>query len=588
MFDFIGTGPLLVIVTVVILALLASFVAGRYKVAGANEALIVAGSRGAKVRTETGDLVTAGTGVDRGIRVVVGGGTFVMPLIHKAGKLKLVARQIPVSLPDAVTSQGLKVKVEGVATFKIGRDVESIRLAAERFLDASDDEIDSIVRNILEGSLRAIVGTLTIEDLISDRQKLLQQVADAAKGDLATSGLEIDSFTIQSINDVVSTGQVSYIEQLGAQKLAIVQRDAAIAKARAEQESAVAAAEAQKIQITAQRDQALVQAEADVQTAAAQARAEQAEPLARAQATQEVTRTESDLAQLRAELRERELLAQVVKPAEAEALAAARRAEGEKNAAIRAAEAEAEQIRLQGAAQADAVRARGEAEASALALRAQAFRQFNEAALIQTVLAELPKIVAAAAEPMRGIDNLTILSTDGASEVVKNGTRTVLEASTAVKGITGIDLPTLLSGAFGRHTPSANGTDGEGEAPPAAPAPPAPPAPPPAPTEEPPTQPVATAVPPPPPSSAASEALASSRAAMESAAATVIAEGTRLAGALLRGITDVDRYRDLTLDQLATQAPGRIRQPLARLRSQLPDAVGAMTVGDILDRTSRA
>nr|MBA3851411.1 flotillin family protein [Chloroflexota bacterium] len=177
MFDFIGAGPLLIVVGVVVLALLASFAASRYKVAGANEALIVAGSRGAKVRTESGAQAAA-PGADRGIRVVVGGGTFVMPLIHKAGRLKLVARQIPVSLPDAVTSQGLKVRVEGVATFKIGRDVESIRLAAERFLDASDTEIDSIVRNVLEGSLRAIVGTLTIEDLISDRQKLLAQVQD--------------------------------------------------------------------------------------------------------------------------------------------------------------------------------------------------------------------------------------------------------------------------------------------------------------------------------------------------------------------------------------------------------------------------
>jgi flotillin len=589
MFDFVGTGPLLVVVSVVILALLASFVASRYKVAGANEALIVAGSRGAKVRTESGEQASA-PGADRGIRVVVGGGTFVMPLIHKSGKLKLVARQIPVSLPDAVTSQGLKVKVEGVATFKIGRDVESIRLAAERFLDASDEQIDSIVRNILEGSLRAIVGTLTIEDLISDRQKLLAQVQEAAAGDLTTSGLVLDSFTIQSINDVVTQGQVSYIEQLGAQKLAIVVRDAAIAKARAEQESAVAEAEAKKIEIGAQRDQALVQAEADIQTATAHARAEQAEPLSRAQAAQEVTRKESELAQLQADLREKELLASVIKPAEAESLAAATRAEGEKNAAIQVAQAGAEQIRLEGTAQADIIRARGEAEANALELRAEAFRHFNEAAVIQTVLAELPKIVAAAAEPMRGIDNLTVLSADGATDVVRTGTRAVLEASTAVKGLTGIDLPSLLGSAFDRYGPNGDG-DGAGEAPASArpvgrgrasgatsdsersPSPAPVPAPAPAATQ--------------PDGSPTSTGAAGQGAATGATAAEVPED---LDAALdrvtqaLRQVPGIERYRDTTLAALAARAPARMRPAVQWAREQLPPAAGEVTIGDLLDR----
>ncbi|MBA2571055.1 MAG: hypothetical protein H0V04_07750 [Chloroflexi bacterium] len=566
MFDFVGTGPLLIVVAVVVLALLASFAASRYRVAGANEALIVAGSRGSKVRDEAG-APAAGPGSDRGIRVVVGGGTFVMPLIHKAGKLKLVARQIPVSLPDAVTSQGLKVKVEGVATFKIGRDVESIRLAAERFLDASDEQIDSIVRNILEGSLRAIVGTLTIEDLISDRQKLLAQVQEAAAGDLSTSGLVLDSFTIQSISDVVVAGQTSYIEQLGAQKLAIVVRDAAIAKANAEQQSAVAAAEAEKIKIAARRDQALVQAEADVQTASAAARAEQAEPLARAEATREVTRREAELAELEANRKEKELLATVIRPAEAEAQATIKRADGERQAQIAAAQAVAEGVRLEGIAQADIVRAQGEAEAYALSKRAEAFRQFNEAAIIQTVLSELPKIVAAAAQPLGHIDNLTVLSTEGASDLVKTSTRTVLEASTAVKGLTGIDIPALLSGAFGNggaagerraaerpaaaRTPAAAGEMAAGETPATAGTP--------APGE---------------PQASATEAT------------TDLEGGIRQAGAFLRQLNAVERFRDVTLDQLAGRAPARVRGGVERIRAEVPDEVGAMTIGEILDRTA--
>ena len=245
--DLVGGGPLLIIIAVVIVALLASYVASRYRVANANEALIVAGSRGAKVRDEKGEVAAAGGRVDdKGIKVVVGGGTFVLPLVHKVGRLKLTARQISVALPDAVTSQGIKVAVQGVSTFKIGRDVESIRNAAERFLDSKDEQVDSIVKNVLEGSLRSIVGTLTIEELIMDRQKLLQQVQDSAKGDLATSGLQIDAFTIQSISD-----ESGYIDLLGQQKLSVVERDARMAKATADQEAAVREAESEQIKIDA-------------------------------------------------------------------------------------------------------------------------------------------------------------------------------------------------------------------------------------------------------------------------------------------------------------------------------------------------
>ena len=178
-----------------------------------------------------------------------GGGVIVLPLIHKVGKLKLTARQINVALADAVTRQGIKVAVQGVATFKIGADDESIRNAAERFLEARDEEVDSIVKNVLEGSLRSIVGTLTVEELNLDRQKFQQAVQDAAKGDLATSGLQIDSFTIQAIRD-----ESGYMELIGQQETARRERDARMAKAAADQEAAVREAEAEQIKINAARD----------------------------------------------------------------------------------------------------------------------------------------------------------------------------------------------------------------------------------------------------------------------------------------------------------------------------------------------
>ena len=446
LFDFIGGGVFAIFAIIVVVVLIVSYIGSRYKVAAANEALVVSGQR---------DKSPDGR---RNLKVVRGGGVIVLPLVHKVGKLKLTARQINVNLADAVTRQGIKVAVQGVATFKIGADDESIRNAAERFLESQEEAVDSIVKNVLEGSLRSIVGTLTVEELNLDRMKFQQAVQDAAKGDLATSGLQIDSFTIQAIRD-----ESGYMELIGQQETARRERDARMAKASADQEAAVREAEAEQVKINASRDVALRRAETETQTAAAEARAAQAGPLAEAEATQEVTRKQTELAQLEAARKEQELVATTVRPAEADAAAQIRRAEGAKGAAIAQAQGDAERVKLAGEAQARVVEvtaeavakqttlegnaeagivlSKGEAEAKALALRADAYRQFNEAAIIQTVLSQLPDIVRAAAEPMGNIDHLTVLSNDGASDMVKNVTRTVTEAGATVKGLTGIDIP---------------------------------------------------------------------------------------------------------------------------------------------------
>jgi flotillin len=465
LFDFVGGPTLVVFLVIVVLVLLLAYIGSRYKVAKANEALIISGRR---ERNASGE---------QRLKVVRGQGTIVLPLLHRVGTLKLTARQINVNLSDAVSRQGIKVAVQGVATFKIGADDESIQNAAERFLEARDEEVDSIVKNVLEGSLRSIVGTLTVEELNLDRMKFQQAVQDAAKGDLATSGLQIDSFTIQAIRD-----ESGYMELIGQQETARRERDARMAKASADQEASVREAESQQIKINAQRDVELREAEVEMQVQAAQARASQAGPLAQAEAQQEVTRRQTELAQIEAGRKQQELVATTVRPAEADAEAQIRRAEGDKQARIAQAQAEAERVKLagqaeaavqvtkgeaqarvvevnaeatakqttlEGNAEAGIVLSKGEAEARALALRAEAYRQFNEAAVIQTVLSMLPDIVRAAAEPIGNINSLTVLSSDGASDIVKTTTRTVAEAGAAVKGLTGIDVPALLANAMG-------------------------------------------------------------------------------------------------------------------------------------------
>ncbi len=464
MFDLlnIDSSVIAVIIPVIIIVLLFAYATSRVKVAGANEALV-----------RTGGVFG---GAPAQLKVVRAGRVIVLPLVHKLGKLHLSARQININLSDAVTKQGIKVAVQGVATVKIGGDDDSIRNAAERFLDG-EPLLDSIVKNVLEGSLRSIVGTLTVEELNYDRQKFQQEVQSAAKADLATSGLAIDNFTIQAIRD-----EVGYMDLIGQQETARRERDARMAKATADQEAAVREAEAMQVKLNAQRDVALRQADVVAQTASAEARAAQAGPLAQAEAQQEVTRRQTELAQLAADRTQKELIASTIRPAEAEAEAQVRRAEGDKGARIAAAQADAERVKLAGQAEASVnvtkgeaqarvtlvnaeavakqttlegnaeagiVFTKGEAEAKALALRAEAYRQFNDAAIISTVLSMLPEIVRAAAEPLGQIDNLTVLSSEGASDLVKTTTRTLAEASATVKGLTGIDVPELLTSAMG-------------------------------------------------------------------------------------------------------------------------------------------
>ena len=464
MFDLINIdgSVLAVIIPVIIIVLLFAYATSRVKVAGANEALV-----------RTGGVFG---GAPTQLKVVRAGRVIVLPLVHKLGKVNLSARQINVALGDAVTKQGIKVAVQGVATVKIGSDDESIRNAAERFL-GEESLLDSIVKNVLEGSLRSIVGTLTVEELNYDRQKFQQEVQGAAKADLATSGLAIDNFTIQAIRD-----EVGYMDLIGQQETARRERDARMAKATADQEAAVREAEAQQVKLNAQRDVSLRQAEVVAVTQAAEAKASQSGPLAQAEAQQEVVRRQTELAQLEADRTQKELIASTIRPAEAEAEAQVRRAEGDKGARIAQAQADAERVKLAGQAEASVnvtkgeaqarvtlvnaeaiakqttlegnaeagiVFTKGEAEAKALALRADAYRQFNDAAIISTVLSMLPEIVRAAAEPLSQIDNLTVLSSEGASDIVKTTTRTLAEASTTVKGLTGIDIPDLLTSAMG-------------------------------------------------------------------------------------------------------------------------------------------
>jgi flotillin len=420
----------LVLATLAVLVLIALFAAQRYRVAGANEALVISGARGSKVRDEKGDLLTIH---DQGVKVVVGAGTFTWPLINKVGRLQLTARQVEIGLAHenaAVTKQGVGVLITGQAMFKIAREPERLRAAAERFIGEPDSQIETMVKKVLEGSLRSIAGTLTIEELITDRDRFQQAVSEAARGDLEASGIHIDALTITSIRDTKG-----YIEQLGEKNLASVQRDARIAKASASQEAAVKENEAQKVIIGAERDREIARAEAQQVTAQAQALAQEIE----------------------AQRRAKELITTTIRPAEAEREAAVVRAEGARQAAILAAEAQARQIELTGQAEGAAILAHGQAEARSKELLAEAYRKFDEAAILLQTLPLVPPIVREAAAPLGNIDNLTVIDSAGASKLTDTVVRTAAEGTAIAKSLLGVDLAELMGRLAARRNGGEKG-----------------------------------------------------------------------------------------------------------------------------------
>src|ERR687897_557031 len=394
--------PIVVAGLIVVAVALIAFAASRYKVAKPNEALIIAGSRRSR----------------GGIRVVVGGGAIIYPLVNVAKRVSLEIQSITVGLSGAVTTQGVPVAVEGIVNVKIADDEDSIRQAAQRFLD-SQARIPEIVRNVMEGSLRTIIGQLTVSELIRDREVFAARVQEVANGDLQGTGLAIDVFTIQSISD---------------------------------------------------KEQSVLQ-----EVAGAQARAEQAKPLADAQARREVVLQETEVAELVAQRRDKELDAEIRRTADAERYAAEQSAEASRytvKAQAEAArdrrllEAEAERANLEavaagnafeerelGKARAEATLSVGEAEAKAMAKKADAYKQYEEAATLELLVSRLPDVARAIAEPIGNVKDITIIDTEGANKLTRVTANTVRQIDAVLESFTGASLSALV----GRYLRDGNG-----------------------------------------------------------------------------------------------------------------------------------
>ncbi|KPC83645.1 band 7 protein, partial [Streptomyces sp. NRRL F-6602] len=419
-----------VVGAVVLLVLLALVVITRYKVAGPSEAFIITGRRGKKsTDPETGRTITDNSGQ----KVVVGGGVFVVPFVQQRFTLDLSSRHIPVSVRGAVTLRGVKANLEGVAIVKVGGNEDAIRAAAQRFLQQQGG-IVGFTQEVLSGALRAIVGRMSVEDIIRDRATFAGQVAEEAETSL--SGPEA----------------------------ARAKQEADIAEAIAKRASEQARLKAAEEIAIAERTFYLKQAEIKVETEAAGAKANAAGPLAEAARQQEVLMEQEKVAERQAALTDRELDTKVRKPADAARYQAEQEAEARRIAQVKEAEADAQRARLTGegekahrAALADALRIEGESEAAAIAAKgsaeaeamrkkADAFAQYGDAAVLQMLVEVLPQVVAKASEPLSAVDKMTVISTDGASKLSRTVVDNVTQGMELLQSTTGMDLTSVLKG----------------------------------------------------------------------------------------------------------------------------------------------
>ena len=461
-----------VVVVVGVVVLIAGFKA-MWRVAEPNQALLISG---AKHRVD---------GVDEGMgfRVVTGRGTLVLPGVHVVRRLSLDLNEADLTV-ECVTGQGIPLHVKGVVIFKVGDDLVSIANAARRFLDQQSN-MNTRVHNILAGHLRSIVGSLTVEEMIRDRERLTEQTRATSGHEMEKLGLIIDSLQIQEIDD--PTG---YIKALAAPHTAAVQRDARIAQAAAERTATEAEAEANARKSEAIRNANIQQAGYQAEVDQAQSRAKLAGPLAEAAARQEVVVQETKVAQLEAQKREQQLQVDVRKPADAEAYktvtiaqaqreskvheaeasaretelratadamrvraaadaeAAATRARGLANAeSIRATgEAEAAAAQAKGLAEAQAARAKALAEAEGIKARAAALAENQEAVIAQQLAENWPAIVRAGAEAFAGVDHMVVLNgAEGVNDML---------AKALTMGGTGLGLARNLLASL---KPEANG-----------------------------------------------------------------------------------------------------------------------------------
>lgn len=476
------------VVGFILLSIIGVYVA-KYKTVGPDEALIVTGSYLGSKTVHTDESGNR-------IKIIRGGGTFVLPVFQQSEPLSLLSSKLEVTTPEVYTEQGVPVMADGTAIIKIGGTIPQIATAAEQFLGKTKDDRENEAKEVLEGHLRSILGSMTVEEIYKNRDKFSQEVQRVASHDLAKMGLVIVSFTIKDVRD-----KNGYLDSLGKPRIAQVKRDADIATAEAEKETRIKRAEASKDAQRAELERATEIAEAEKENQLkvaeyrreqdiAKARADQAYELESARAKQEVTEQEMQVQiierQKQIELEEKEILrrekqydSEVKKKADADRYAIEQNAAADKARQMASADAEkytieakakadAEKIRLDGLAKADSERAQGETEAEIIRLKglaeaeakrkiAEAFEQYGQAAVLDMIVRMMPEYAKQIASPLSNIDKITVVDTGGgegggANKVTSYATNLMSTLQETLKASSGIDVKEMLENYSGKGT----------------------------------------------------------------------------------------------------------------------------------------
>jgi len=429
-------------------------------------------------KTVSQDKALVITGLKK--RVISGGGGFVIPLLEKTDMISLENMKIEVRTDGALTEQGVDIAADGVAVIKVKSDKESILAAVEQFNTGREKETINVIKDtakdVLEGKLREIISKMSVEEIYKDREKFASQVQEVAAVDLAEMGLEIKAFTIRDISD-----KNGYLEALGKKRIAEVKRDAQIAEAEANKETKIQTAEANRLGEAARilAETQIAESTKDKEIKIQLYRKEQETEKAKADLAYEIEankvqqevekekmqvqivrkQKEIELAEQEAIRKEKELDATVIKQADAAKYSIEKQAEADRYKEIQIAMAEAEAIKLKGIAMAEAKRAegmaeveiirqKGMAEAEAMMKKAEAFKQYNEAAVSQMIIEKLPEIAKAIAEPLAKTEKIVIVDGGkdgkGAAKVSGYVTDILSTLPETVNALTGLNLVDML------------------------------------------------------------------------------------------------------------------------------------------------
>jgi flotillin len=430
-----------------------------YRKAGPNEALIVYGFRGP--------------------RVVKGHGTVIFPMVENCRELSLELMSFDVApQQDLYTKQGVAVTVEAVAQIKVRSDQPSILTAAEQFLSKAPPQREGLIRLVMEGHLRGIIGQLTVEQIVKEPEMVGERMRATCAEDMNKMGLEVISFTIKEVRD-----KNEYISNMGRPDVARIKRDAematadaerdtaikratamresAVAKAQADQERVIAETASATRQAEAQRDLEIKKQEYNEQSNRQKATADKAYELQTNIMQQQVTAEQVKVQQVEKEgqikvqeaeisRHEKELIATVLKGAEIERQRIENMAAAEKNRLTAEAEGHAAAIRTQGEAEASIIFQKGEAEAKAMNVKAEAYKQWNQAAVLDKLLTNMADVVRAMSEPLSKVDSITIVSTGnedaaGAHKITGDMTRIAAQVPALFEALSGVDIKQLMS-----------------------------------------------------------------------------------------------------------------------------------------------